>query len=52
MAGTWKLGLSTAILMAFPSLAIADDWTASRLFGQVLQLVDGQWRPIDRGMAA
>ncbi len=34
-------------LLASP--ALADDWKAAKLFGQVLQLVDGQWQPLARG---
>lgn len=29
--------------------ASADDWVAVKLRGQVLQLVDGQWQPLQRG---
>lgn len=49
MTYTWKLGLAAAALLSFPTLAMADEWTASKLFGQVLQLVDGQWQPVARG---
>lgn len=30
--------------------ASADDWTADKLRGQVLQLIDNQWQPLSRGM--
>jgi hypothetical protein len=30
--------------------AHADDWTADKLRGQVLQLIDNQWQPLNRGM--
>src|SRR3569833_1241209 len=49
MHDSWKLGLAAAILMGTPSAAFADDLTASKLFGNVLQLVDGQWQPVVRG---
>src|SRR3569832_251742 len=49
MLDSWKLGLAAAILMGTTSAAFADDWTASKLFGNVLQLVDGQWQPVARG---
>src|SRR3569833_701231 len=49
MHDSWKLGLAAAILMGTPSATFADDWTASKLFGNVLQLVDGQWQPVARG---
>jgi len=29
--------------------ASADDWIAGKLRGQVLQLIDNQWQPLDRG---
>lgn len=35
---------------AVTSAASADDWTADKLRGQVLQLVDNQWQPLRRGM--
>jgi hypothetical protein len=31
-------------------IARADDWTADKLRGQVLQLIDGNWQPLNRGM--
>ncbi len=31
------------------SAALADDWTAVRLRGQLLELVDKQWQPVARG---
>ncbi|HZY49764.1 MAG TPA: FecR domain-containing protein [Devosia sp.] len=31
-------------------VAHADDWTADKLRGQVLQLIDNQWQPLSRGM--
>src|SRR3569623_1583440 len=49
MLDSWKLGLAAAILMGTTSAAFAEDWTASKLFGNVLQLVDGQWQPVARG---
>jgi len=46
-----KLGLALAGLLVLPSIAIADDWTATRLFGPVQQLIDGQWQSVARGDA-
>lgn len=36
-------------LISFTSLAIADDWVATKLRGTVLQFVDRQWQPLKRG---
>lgn len=41
------LGLVLAVMV--PAAALADDWVAVKLRGQVLQLVDGQWAELDRG---
>jgi hypothetical protein len=49
MRDTVRLGLAMAVLMGLPSVSFADDWTATRLFGPVLQLVGGQWQPVARG---
>ena len=38
--------LALGLLM---SSAFADDWVAVKLRGQVLQLVDGNWQPLQRG---
>jgi len=40
----------TAGLMLLPVAALADDWTADKLRGQVVQFVDNQWQPLKRGM--
>src|SRR3569623_1578415 len=40
---------SAALALAATSMAAADDWTANRLRGQVLQLVNNQWVPLQRG---
>lgn len=40
------LGLVLALL---PTTALAGDWVAVKLRGQVLQFIDGQWAEIDRG---
>jgi hypothetical protein len=37
-------------LMLCCTATLADDWTAVQLRGQVLQLVDHQWQPLQRGM--
>jgi hypothetical protein len=42
--------LLTAALLLAPVLALADDWSTERLRGRVLQLVDGDWQPLTRGM--
>jgi hypothetical protein len=39
-----------AVLVLMPIAAMADDWTADKLRGQVLQRVDNQWQPLRRGM--
>lgn len=39
-----------AVLVLMPLAAVADDWTAAQLRGQVVQLVDNQWQPLKRGM--
>src|SRR3569832_850757 len=49
MLVSWLLGLVAVFLLGTTSAAFADDWTASKLFGNVLQLVDGQWQPVARG---
>lgn len=38
------------VLAIFPLAALADDWVADKLRGQVVQLVDKQWQPLARGM--
>lgn len=40
---------SVAGALLFATAALADDWTAVQLRGQVLQLVDTQWQPLARG---
>ena len=44
-----RTGLLVAISIAAVSSAMADDWTASKLRGQVVQLVDNKWIPLQRG---
>jgi hypothetical protein len=39
-----------AIVALGVTSATADDWTAVQLRGQVLQLVNDQWQPLQRGM--
>ena len=39
----------TAILALLATPAFADDWQAAKLRGIVLQLVDNQWQPLQRG---
>jgi hypothetical protein len=39
-----------AAMLLLPVAAWADDWTADKLRGQVVQLVDNQWQPLKRGM--
>jgi len=36
-------------LMCATSIAMADDWVATKLRGRVLQLVDNEWQPLGRG---
>ena len=38
-----------AIATLLPISALADDWIATKLRGQVLQLVAGKWEPLARG---
>lgn len=38
-----------ALLASLITPALADDWTAQRLRGTVLELVDGAWQKIERG---
>lgn len=48
---TTRAALVAAGLMMSASAAIADDWTAVQLRGQVLQLVGKIWQPLARGGA-
>ncbi len=41
--------LAALALLAMSGIALADDWTAVRLRGQMLELVGKQWQPIGRG---
>jgi len=41
--------LPAALLVISTLTASADDWTAAKLRGRVLQLVDQQWQPLQRG---
>ena len=38
-----------AVLATFITPVLADDWTAQKLRGTVLELVDGAWQKIERG---
>lgn len=40
---------SVVILTVANSIAVADDWTANKLRGQVIQLVNNEWVPLRRG---
>lgn len=42
--------LAGLMLISAAAQAMAHDWVATRLRGQVLQLVDGAWAPLERGM--
>lgn len=42
--------LAGLMLISFATEAMAHEWMATRLRGQVLQLVDGDWLPLERGM--
>ena len=48
---TTRAALVAAGLMMSASAAVADDWTAVQLRGQVLQLVGKIWQPLARGGA-
>ena len=39
-----------AMMLALGTVAQADDWSADKLRGPVVQLVDGQWQQLKRGM--
>ncbi len=43
------LGAAFAAALSAIAPAMADDWTAQQLRGQVLQLVANQWQPLGRG---
>lgn len=49
MLKTRVLAGAAALVLAAISVAAADDWTAIRLRGQVIQLVNNQWVPLQRG---
>jgi hypothetical protein len=49
MLAAFKGPLAIAFAL-ISSAAFADDWTADKLRGAVLQLVDGQWQKLQRGM--
>ena len=46
-----RILFTAAILLSLFSAGpvLADDWTAVKLRGNVLQLVDGEWGPLERG---
>jgi hypothetical protein len=44
-----RLCLAVLFLFALSAAALADDWMAVKLRGEVLQLVGGQWEPLKRG---
>jgi hypothetical protein len=48
MRGTFLLGVTFSLILGTVG-ALADDWTAVKLRGKVLQLVDGEWQPLERG---
>ena len=37
------------LCIALPASAFADDWLVTKLRGEALQLVDGDWAPLERG---
>jgi hypothetical protein len=41
--------VALAVLATFITPVLADDWTAQKLRGTVLELVDGAWQKIERG---
>lgn len=43
-------GVTTVLLLSLmESVAIADDWTVTRLTGTVLELANGHWERLERG---
>jgi uncharacterized membrane protein YgcG len=48
MRGTFLLGVTFSLMLGTVG-TLADDWTAVKLRGRVLQLVDGTWQPLERG---
>jgi hypothetical protein len=50
MRKLWILTAVSVALAAIASAAMADDWLADKLRGPVLQLVDKEWQPLERGM--
>src|SRR4051812_37719811 len=45
-----RAGLTAATFILLSTVvALSDDWTAAKLRGRVLQLVDQQWQPLQRG---
>lgn len=46
----FRTTLALACALIAIDAAHADEWTADKLRGQVLQLVDGQWQTLERGM--
>ena len=49
MRRLWVLGV-VILMSAVSTAALADDWLADKLRGPVLQFVDKQWQPLERGM--
>lgn len=46
----FRTTLALACAVVAIDAAHADEWTADKLRGQVLELVDGQWQKLERGM--
>ena len=49
MRRLWVLGV-VILMSAVSTAALADDRLADKLRGPVLQFVDKQWQPLERGM--
>lgn len=43
------VAMALVLAIAVPAAAFADDWVAVKLRGVVMQLVDGDWSPLERG---
>lgn len=45
----WRALLAATFCVGMSAAAMADDWVAMRLRGQVVQLLDNAWQPLHRG---
>src|SRR3569833_2989184 len=44
-----RTAVTAALVLLSAQIAAADDWVAAKLRGRVLQLIDNQWQPLNRG---